>query len=120
MIAERMDAAGKALLDAAPSGSQVVLFGSYARGTAHAGRELDFLVIEPEVADSVNETFQRRKAMEAVFGDIVQPVDIVVTGRNHFHRPRTTSPIPSHSRRQREGACMGEAEKEGNGYDCPT
>lgn len=45
---ERIEEAAYALLEAAP-GSQVVLFGSYARGTAQQDSDLDFLVVEPRV-----------------------------------------------------------------------
>jgi hypothetical protein len=39
------------LLEAAPAGSKVILFGSHARGDAKPDSDLDFLVIEPRVAD---------------------------------------------------------------------
>jgi predicted nucleotidyltransferase len=42
------------LVDAAPSPATVIVFGSYSRGTADDGSDLDFLVIEPEIAVSLN------------------------------------------------------------------
>ena len=84
------DAAAKALLDAAPAGSRVVLFGSRARGTARRDSDLDFLVIEPTVADRFAEIFRLRKAVEAVFGDEVQSVDLVVTNEEQYARSRNT------------------------------
>ena len=85
-----VDRAAQALLDAAPAGSRVVLFGSHARGTAHPGSDVDFLVIEPVLKDRLAETFRLRKAVEAAFGDDVQPVDLVVTDEAQFHRYEDT------------------------------
>lgn len=48
MDAAMIRSAAQALLDAAP-GSRVILFGSYARGEAKPGSDLDFLVVEPNV-----------------------------------------------------------------------
>ncbi len=44
-----IDRAVKLLLEAAPPGSKVILFGSHARGDAGPDSDLDFLVVEPEV-----------------------------------------------------------------------
>jgi predicted nucleotidyltransferase len=86
MDRKTIDAAAKALLEAAPEGSRVVLFGSWARGTERPDSDLDFLVIEPEVADRFLETFRLRKAIEVAFGNVAQPVDLVVTDEEHFRR----------------------------------
>ena len=85
-----IDAAAKALLAVAPAGSRVILFGSYARGTARPDSDLDFLVIEPSVKDRFDETFRLRKAIKAVFGNAVQPVDLVITDEEHFRRCENT------------------------------
>ncbi len=45
---QRIRKAAHALLEAAP-GSRVILFGSYARGEAKPGSDLDFLVVKPRV-----------------------------------------------------------------------
>lgn len=67
--------AGRRLLEAAPAGTRVVLFGSHARGEAGKHSDLDFLVIEPSVDDLVEESVRLRKALddldEIVFADIV-------------------------------------------------
>ena len=81
-----IDAAAKALLQAAPQGSRVVLFGSCARGTTRPDSDMDFLVIEPKVEDRFYETFRLRKAVEAIFENNVQPVDLVVTDEEQFQR----------------------------------
>ena len=43
------------LVAAVTSPSQVILFGSYARGTADEGSDLDLLVIEREIPDKADE-----------------------------------------------------------------
>lgn len=45
--------AGRRLAAAAPD-SQVVLFGSHARGEASPHSDVDFLVVEPEVANEAD------------------------------------------------------------------
>ncbi len=90
MNGDAVDAAAKALLDAAPTGSRVILFGSRARGTARPDSDLDFLVIEPVVGDRFAEMFRLRQAVEGVFGDEVQAVDIIVTDEERFRRAKDT------------------------------
>jgi len=85
-----VDRAAKVLLDAAPAGSRVIVFGSHARGTARPDSDIDFLVVEPVVEDRFAEIFRLRKAVEAVFGDHVQPVDLVVTDEAQYHRYQET------------------------------
>jgi uncharacterized protein len=65
--------AARRLLDAAPAGAQVVLFGSHARGDANDRSDLDFLVIEPTVQDTINESVRLRRALRGmlVAADIV-------------------------------------------------
>jgi predicted nucleotidyltransferase len=86
-LAER---AAKALVNAAPAGSRVILFGSHARGTARPDSDLDFLVVEPYVEDRFAEIFRLRKVLEQVFGDVVQPVDLVVTNEEEYLRSQKT------------------------------
>ena len=65
--------AGRRLLNAAPPRSQVILFGSHARGEAGRHSDLDFLVIEPTVQDVVEETYRLRCTLDEldVFADVV-------------------------------------------------
>jgi predicted nucleotidyltransferase len=65
--------AGRRILRAAPPGTRLILFGSHARGEAGEHSDLDFLVIEPEVQDVVEETYQLRCTLRGlgVFADIV-------------------------------------------------
>jgi len=65
------------LLESAPAGSQVILFGSHARQTATSFSDADFLVIEPEVLDRYGEMVR--------LGRILRPLriaaDVVVVSR---------------------------------------
>ncbi len=64
--------AGRRLLKAAPAGSRVILFGSHARGQAGEHSDLDFLVIEPEVEDIVDESVRLRSALQrGVYADVI-------------------------------------------------
>ena len=74
-----IDEAARRLLEAAPDGSRVILFGSYARGDADEGSDVDFLVVEPEVADVVAEEVRLRKALPASIA-----VDVIVMSRKTF------------------------------------
>lgn len=66
--------AGKRLLQAAPPGARVILFGSHARGEAGPDSDLDFLVIEPEVDDAAHESVRLDRALVG----IPVPTDIIV------------------------------------------
>ncbi|HEY3959790.1 MAG TPA: nucleotidyltransferase domain-containing protein [Solirubrobacteraceae bacterium] len=65
--------AGRRILRAAPSGSRVILFGSYARGQAGEHSDLDFLVIEPVVDDVAKESVRLRRALRGleVWADVI-------------------------------------------------
>ncbi len=65
--------AGRRILRAAPPGSRVILFGSYARGQAGEHSDLDFLVIEPEVEDIVKESIRLRRTLNGleVWADVI-------------------------------------------------
>ena len=78
--------AGRLLREAAPSGSEVYLFGSHARGENRADSDLDFLIIEPEVTDRHAEMVRLR--------DVLRPLrvaaDVLVTSRRVFEEWRGT------------------------------
>ncbi len=63
---EAIAAAAIRVAAAASSPSRVVLFGSYARGTADDGSDLDLLVIERDVSNRVQESLRLRHAVGAV------------------------------------------------------
>ena len=82
--ADTLDQITQRLIDAAPQGSQIILFGSFARGQAGPDSDLDFLVIEPEVKDRHGEMVRLRDAIRP----IPAPVDILVTTRATFEKWR--------------------------------
>lgn len=81
-----IDHAAQRLLDAAPAGSGVIVFGSYARGTAGPSSDLDFLVIEPEVANRHEEMVRLRDVLR----DVPASIDVLVTSRKAFKEWRET------------------------------
>lgn len=70
-------AAVAALVKAAPLAEQILLFGSYARGEADADSDLDFLVIEPELADRAAEMVRLRRTLRP----LRVPADLLVYSR---------------------------------------
>lgn len=75
-----------ALLQAAPPGSVVILFGSYAAGTAGMDSDLDFLVIEPQA----QERFAEMARLSRLLGEMLIPADVVVVSREYYERYRNT------------------------------
>jgi predicted nucleotidyltransferase len=71
--------AGRRLAEAARSPARVVLFGSWARGDARPGSDLDFLVIEREVGSKVDEMVRLRDALPP----LGVPVDVLVVSQQH-------------------------------------
>lgn len=81
MIAEDViKQAAKSLLAACPPGSEVILFGSHARGFAGPGSDLDFLVIEPKVRSRRSEAAR----LARVIRPMRLPADIIVVSRSMF------------------------------------
>jgi len=85
---ESVSKAIQVLLDHAPDGSKVILFGSYARDAAGPSSDIDFLVVEPDVADRLAEMARLRIAVHSVLGRFMIPVDILVLGKAEFDRWR--------------------------------
>jgi predicted nucleotidyltransferase len=73
--------AGRRLAAAAPD-ARVILFGSYARGEAKPGSDLDLLVVEPRLSSRREEFGRLRMAL----GDIGVPVDLIVVSDDHVSR----------------------------------
>ena len=81
MIDERTIAeAVERLFAAAPVGSQIILFGSYARGDARDDSDLDFLVIEPQLSNRHQEMVRLRQILRPMG----IPVDVLVISRQGF------------------------------------
>lgn len=107
-----VDEAAARLLDAAPEGSEVVLFGSYARGDARAGSDLDFLVIEPNPLDPHGERVRLRNVLR----DSPVGVDVLVVSRARFeawrHKSSTIDWVADREgRRHRRSARCGRRER---------
>ena len=90
------------LLEAAPAGSRVILFGSHARGDAGPDSDLDFLVIEPRVADHRAEMVRRHHVLQPMR----VPADVLVTSEAIFQEWQDTP-----------GTVLFEAAKEGRVFD---
>ena len=74
------------LLEAAPAGSEVILFGSNARGDAGPDSDLDFLVIEPQLTAKHAEMVRLRDVLRP----LRVPADVLVTSRAVFEDWRDT------------------------------
>jgi uncharacterized protein len=75
--------AGRRLAEAAPD-SQVILFGSHARGEASSHSDVDFLVVEPEVANEAEESVRLHRTLR----DLRIPADVIVVSREYADRWR--------------------------------
>lgn len=78
---KRITEAGRRLAAAAPN-AQVILFGSQARGEAGPQSDIDFLVIEPEVANEAEESVRLHRTLR----DLRMPADIIVVSREYADR----------------------------------
>ena len=98
MDQKTIDRAARLLLDAAPRGSTVILFGSYARGNARPDSDLDFLVVEPRVDDLVAEMARLTDAVSA----LAIAAEVLVVSAERFEYWRDT-PNTVFYRAAREG-----------------
>jgi predicted nucleotidyltransferase len=69
---------------AAAKPTRVILFGSFARGDADEGSDIDLLVIMEEVKSRIDAAVTVRRALDGVS----YPFDIVVTTERDFERYR--------------------------------
>ena len=99
---QTIEEAAQLLLKAAPAGSRVILFGSYARGEADRRSDVDFLVVEPQVKDQIAEEVRLRKALDRV--DFA--VDVLVMSRGTFEYWKDTPNTLAY-----EVLCEGKAHK---------
>lgn len=74
--------AARRLAAVAESPLQVFVFGSYARGDADDGSDLDLLVVEREVHDKAAEYLKLHRAV----GSVGVGVDVLVFSREEFER----------------------------------
>ena len=81
---DEISEAARTLAATASSPATVIVFGSHARGDAGRDSDVDFLVIEDEVADQVKEYVRLRKAILGLDSS----VDILVVSREHAEARR--------------------------------
>lgn len=67
---------------AASSAAKVIVFGSYARGDADEGSDLDLMVVEHELKDRGGEYLRLREAI----GHVGVGVDLLVYSQREFER----------------------------------
>lgn len=86
-----IDSAVQRLVRAAHSPLKVILFGSYAKGTADEQSDLDLLVVEAEIPDMAEEYGRLRGAI----GAVGTGVDVLLYPRHEFERRANwqTSPV---------------------------
>ena len=77
-----IDRCGRVLVDAASSPARAIVFESCARGTAGEGSDLDFLVIEREVASRAAESARLRDVLPR----LEVPVDVIVLSEEQASR----------------------------------
>jgi predicted nucleotidyltransferase len=71
--------------------AKVILFGSYARGTADEGSDLDLLVVEKEVPDKAGEYLR----LKAAVGRVGVGVDLLLMSESEFEvAGRCRAPYP--------------------------
>jgi predicted nucleotidyltransferase len=77
---EDIQRAAETIATTASSPATVILFGSHANGTAGQHSDVDFLVIEDQVADQLKEYGRLRRA---ILWSLDAAVDILVVSRPH-------------------------------------
>lgn len=101
---QTIEQAAKILLDAAPDGSKVILFGSHARGDARPGSDIDFLVVEPVLKSRYEEMIRLRQVLRP----LRVPVDVLVVSAGVFNDWRDLPNTVIYDA-AREGQVFGEA-----------
>jgi len=82
LTTEAIQQAADQIAAAAYSPVKIILFGSYARGQADAGSDIDFLVVEKEIPDPVEEFLKLHRAASG-FG---AGVDILLLTESEFEK----------------------------------
>ena|SRR6187551_742504 len=75
--------AGHRLAAAAPE-AQIILFGPHARGPISPHGDVDFLVVEPEVANEAEESVRLHRTLR----DLRVPASVLVLSRDYVDRWR--------------------------------
>lgn len=101
--ARRLAEAARRVAASAAQPATVIVFGSYARGDADEGSDLDLLVIEPELPDKAGEYLQLKEAI----GRIGVGVDLLLFSKRDFER-RSQVPDTLPHRARVEGKVLHE------------
>lgn len=89
--------AARRLASAARRPAQIILFGSYARGSADEASDLDLLVVEETLDDKAGEYLRLREAL----GDVPTGVDLLLLTRRDFEqRSQVKGTVPHRARRE--------------------
>lgn len=91
------------LVAAASTPLRVILFGSYGRGTADPGSDLDLMVIEREVTDKAGEYMRLMDALGRVAPGV--GVDLLIYPLSEFER-RSQVPGTIQFRARQEGTVL--------------
>ncbi len=83
---DALRAAANRLAAAASSPSRVIVFGSYARGTADSDSDLDLVVIEQEISNKEGEYLRLRSALGRIAPGV--GVDLLIFPLDEFERRR--------------------------------
>jgi predicted nucleotidyltransferase len=103
---QTIQAAADRLAAAASSPSRIILFGSYGRGTADEGSDLDFMVIEKEMPDKGAEYMRLMDALGRVAPGV--GVDLLIYPLYEFER-RSQVPGTILFRARKEGKVLHDA-----------
>ena len=96
--------AARRLASAARRPTQIILLGSYARGSADEASDLDLLVVEESLDDKAGEYLRLREAL----GDLPTGVDLLLLTRRDFERRSQVKGTMPHRARQ-EGRVLYDA-----------
>jgi predicted nucleotidyltransferase len=89
---------------AALNPARVILFGSYARGSADEASDLDLLVVEDRLDDKASEYLRLRDAL----GELPTGVDLLLLSRHDFERRSQVKGTMPH-RAAKEGRVLYDA-----------
>jgi predicted nucleotidyltransferase len=103
---ETLHAAAERLAAAASAPTRVILFGSYARGTAEEGSDVDLMVIERDIPDRAAEYLRLREALGRVAAGT--GVDLLIYPLDEFER-RSQVPGTLHYEVRLEGKVLHDA-----------
>lgn len=90
---EAIATTARRITESAHAPVKVILFGSYARGDANEGSDLDFLVIEQDIPDHAGEFLKLHRAAS----DGTTGVDILLMTESEFEKKRNWWTTPAYA-----------------------